>query len=78
MLLHTEKYDLVGKLLRKGEQATNYEDEEEDTDKDIKPNDTALESTPNIITDENLKSGSNDDEGVRKRPATTSTTEEVK
>uniref|UniRef100_D3TSE3 Putative progesterone receptor membrane component 1 n=1 Tax=Glossina morsitans morsitans TaxID=37546 RepID=D3TSE3_GLOMM len=73
-----EKYDLVGKLLRKGEQATNYEDEEEDTDKDIKPNDTALESTPNIITDENLKSGSNDDEGVRKRPATTSTTEEVK
>ncbi|EDW86403.2 uncharacterized protein Dwil_GK15245 [Drosophila willistoni] len=26
----TEKYDLVGKLLRKGEQPTNYDDDEED------------------------------------------------
>lgn len=38
--MYVEKYDLVGKLLRKGEQPTNYEDEEDDTDKDTKASDT--------------------------------------
>lgn len=37
-----EKYDLVGKLLRKGEQPTNYEDEEDDTDKDTKANESPI------------------------------------
>lgn len=62
-----EKYELVGKLLRKGEQPTNYEDEEEDLITDIKPNDIQ----------EADKAESAYSEGVRKR-VPTPTNEDVK
>ena len=91
--LYIEKYDLVGKLLRKGEQPTNYEDEEDDTDKDIKANDTptntATTTSNDAATEGNttttspdsksstLASHSTDSEGLRKREVT-STAEEVK
>ncbi|XP_061386230.1 membrane-associated progesterone receptor component 1-like [Musca vetustissima] len=68
-----EKYDLVGKLLRKGEQPTNYEDEEEDTDKDSKANDVAAASNESKDNATPVAG----DETIRKRN-TTSTTEEVK
>ncbi|XP_011183290.2 membrane-associated progesterone receptor component 1 [Zeugodacus cucurbitae] len=63
-----EKYDLVGKLLRKGEQPTNYDDEEEDSNE--------------VITDINATSAgptanASNDDGVRKRAAN-SNDEEVK
>ncbi|XP_053948263.1 membrane-associated progesterone receptor component 1 [Anastrepha ludens] len=64
-----EKYDLVGKLLRKGEQPTNYDDEEEDSSEIV---------TENIATAAASATGTNaEDEGVRKRVAN-STEEEVK
>ncbi|KAI8127850.1 Membrane-associated progesterone receptor component 2 [Lucilia cuprina] len=86
-----EKYDLVGKLLRKGEQPTNYEDEEDDTDKDTKPNDTPTNTaakTTNVAggntsttTTDNTSSLAGhgiDADGIRKRDVeATSTTKNV-
>ncbi|XP_011206253.2 membrane-associated progesterone receptor component 1 [Bactrocera dorsalis] len=64
-----EKYDLVGKLLRKGEQPTNYDDEEEDSNEVV----TEVNATSSVPT----TNASNNDDGVRKRVAN-STDEEVK
>ncbi|XP_075154585.1 membrane steroid binding protein [Haematobia irritans] len=72
-----EKYTLVGKLLRKGEQPTNYEDEEEDTDKDSKPNESSESATTAKSTSVSGPKASVENDTVRQR-ATTSTTEEVK
>lgn len=85
-----EKYILVGKLLRKGEQPTNYEDEEDDTDKDTKANDTPTnkaattseiaDGAANSIITDNVSSAFGqavDNEGIRKREVTSSA-EEVK
>ncbi|XP_017468204.1 PREDICTED: membrane-associated progesterone receptor component 1-like [Rhagoletis zephyria] len=56
-----EKYDLVGKLLRKGEQPTNYDDEEEDSNEGV---------TETIATAAASATNTNvNDEGVRKRAA---------
>ncbi|XP_067642253.1 membrane-associated progesterone receptor component 1 [Eurosta solidaginis] len=64
-----EKYDLVGKLLRKGEQPTNYDDEEEDSNEVVtETNTTATASTTSAHTK---------DDAVRKRVAN-STEEEAK
>ncbi|XP_039961405.1 membrane-associated progesterone receptor component 1 [Bactrocera neohumeralis] len=64
-----EKYDLVGKLLRKGEQPTNYDDEEEDSNEVV----TEVNANSSVPT----TNASNNDDGVRKRVAN-STDEEVK
>ncbi|XP_005175634.1 membrane-associated progesterone receptor component 1 [Musca domestica] len=72
-----EKYDLVGKLLRKGEQPTNYEDEEEDTDKDSKASDVSSYITAASSDSKETAASASSDETIRKRN-TTSTTEEVK
>ncbi|XP_013100400.2 membrane-associated progesterone receptor component 1 [Stomoxys calcitrans] len=66
-----EKYTLVGKLLRKGEQPTNYEDEEEDTDKDCKPNDISSDSAA-VAKSATVSSNSPtvDNDSMRKRNTT--------
>lgn len=64
-----EKYDLVGKLLRKGEQPTNYDDEEEDSNEVV----TEVNAASSVPT----TNASNNDVGVRKRVAN-SNDEEVK
>lgn len=59
-----EKYEYVGRLLKKGEQPTNYSDEDEDTtnDKQDKPE------------REQSSAAATDDEGLRKRTTTTTAT----
>lgn len=69
-----EKYEYVGRLLKKGEQPTNYSDEDEDTtnDKQDKPEEEPSSTSAGDVTA--------DDEGLRKRTtaaaATTSTATE--
>lgn len=65
-----EKYELVGKLLRDGEQPTNYEDEEDDPITDIKPND--------INQDEQKLDSAFTEEGVRKRAHTPTNEKSIK
>ncbi|XP_004518907.1 membrane-associated progesterone receptor component 1 [Ceratitis capitata] len=65
-----EKYPLVGKLLRKGEQPTNYDDEEEDSNEVVTENATA--ST--VLT----SNANSNDENVRKRVIASSNEEEAK
>jgi len=84
-----EKYDYVGKLLRPGEQPTNYDDEEETTSDDKKvesaPNtDTATSTAAATVTatdaneTETVTTSATTDEGLRQRSAAPSTAEEVK
>lgn len=46
-----EKYELVGKLLRKGEQPTNYEDEEDDTSADAAASKDSNADVANVSSD---------------------------
>lgn len=79
-----EKYHIVGKLLRCGEQPTNYEDEEDDTDREASKSNEQNNDEPSSLAEKILDTNSIIDEiqdsvMTKRNPVSnTSGTEELK